>query len=142
MTCRGKRASCSAEVRIRSCRLNRPPAILAALRHRYGGGLTAFRNGRRAPRSRQPGLAPGPQPQSPLRRRDRSIPVIASRSISVADRAGADKVYVFEFEPGDLGKKRFVAQRFRISSDAIETTYADTPIRELSGRPFRYVRSR
>jgi hypothetical protein len=63
--------------------------------------------------------------------------------INVANRAGADKVYVFEFDPGDLGRKRFVAHRLRIkASDVLEMTYADTPIRELAGRLFEYVRAR
>jgi hypothetical protein len=68
---------------------------------------------------------------------------LAPQAIKVADRAGADKVYVFVFDPGDLGRKRFVAHRLRIkTSDVLEMVYADTPIRELAGRPFEYVRSR
>ena len=39
---------------------------------------------------------------------------LAPQTIDVADRAGADKVYVFEFDPGDLGRKKFVAQRLRV----------------------------
>jgi hypothetical protein len=68
---------------------------------------------------------------------------LAPQAINVADRAGADKVYVFEFDPGDLGRKKFVAHRLRIkTSDVLEMIYADTPIKELEGRPFEYVRSR
>lgn len=68
---------------------------------------------------------------------------VQPQAIEVAGRAGADKVYVFEFDPGDLGRKKFAARRLRIkSNDALEMTYADTPIRELEGRPFEYVRSR
>jgi hypothetical protein len=68
---------------------------------------------------------------------------LAPQAIKVADRAGADKVYVFEFDPGDLGRKKFVAHRLRIkTSDTLEMVYADTPIKELEGRPFEYVRSR
>ena len=68
---------------------------------------------------------------------------LAPQVINVANRAGADKVYVFEFDPGDLGRKKFVAHRLRIkTSDILEMVYSDTPIKELEGRPFEYVRSR
>ena len=53
---------------------------------------------------------------------------------------GADKAYVFSFEPGDLGKKPFNSVQLRINGDALEMTYTDSPITELNGRPFRYVR--
>ena len=68
---------------------------------------------------------------------------LAPQTINVADRAGPDKAYVFEFDPGDLGRKRFLARRLRIkSNDALEMIYSDTTIRELDGRAFEYVRSR
>jgi hypothetical protein len=68
---------------------------------------------------------------------------LAPQAINVADRAGADKVYIFEFDPGDLGRKKFVAHRLRMKTgDVLETIYADTPIKELEGRPFEYIRSR
>jgi hypothetical protein len=68
---------------------------------------------------------------------------LAPQPIKVADRAGPDKVYVFEFDPGDLGRKKFVAHRLRIkANDVLEMVYAGSPIRELEGRPFEYVRSR
>jgi len=68
---------------------------------------------------------------------------LAPQAIAVADRAGADRVYVFEFDPGDLGRKTFVAHRLRIkSNDVLEMVYAGSPIQELEGRPFEYVRSR
>jgi hypothetical protein len=68
---------------------------------------------------------------------------LAPQAIPVADKAGADKVYVFEFDPGDLGRKRFAAQRLRFkTADSLEMVYANSPIRELEGRPFEYVRSR
>ncbi len=56
--------------------------------------------------------------------------------------AGADKAYVFAFDPGDLGKKRFADVPLRINGDALEMTYTDTPISELQGRQFRYIRER
>jgi hypothetical protein len=65
---------------------------------------------------------------------------LAYQTIDVAGRAGADKVYVFEFDPGDLGRKRFTAKRLRPTDGNLVTTYSDTPIRELDGRPFRYER--
>lgn len=65
---------------------------------------------------------------------------LAPQSIDVATHAGADKGYVFEFEPGDLGKKRFAGTCAKFTADALEMTYADTPVRDLDGRPFRYVR--
>jgi hypothetical protein len=65
---------------------------------------------------------------------------LAPQTIDVSAHAGADKVYVFGFTPGDLGKKRFAGVPLRIDGDALEMTYADTPISELQGRPFRYVR--
>jgi hypothetical protein len=65
---------------------------------------------------------------------------VALQPIDVAGRAGTDKTYVFEFDPGDLGRKRFAGQRFTLESGNLVMIYADTPIRELSGRSFRYVR--
>jgi hypothetical protein len=66
---------------------------------------------------------------------------LAHQTIDVAGRAGADKVYVFGFDPGDLGRKRFAGVRLRLSDgNALVMTYRDTSIRELEGRPFRYVR--
>jgi len=65
---------------------------------------------------------------------------VPPQTINVTSHAGGDKAYVFEFDPGDLGKKKFAAQRLRVTGDALEMTYADTPIRELEGKPFRYVR--
>jgi hypothetical protein len=64
---------------------------------------------------------------------------LAPQTIDVVGRAGADKAYVFEFIPGDLGKKKFVAQRLQVGTDrALTMVYADTPIPELNGRRFRY----
>lgn len=66
---------------------------------------------------------------------------LAYQTIDVASRAGADKVYVFEFDPGDLGRKRFAAHRLRIEGGGLSMVYADTPIRELAGRSFAYMRN-
>lgn len=68
---------------------------------------------------------------------------VASQTIDVSAQAGADKAYVFEFDTGDLGRKRFAGQRLALdggSGNFLITTYRDTPIRELDGRTFRYVR--
>ena len=64
---------------------------------------------------------------------------VAPQRIDVTT-AGADKTYVFVFDPGDLGKKRFASVPLHINGDALEMTYADTPISELKGRLFRYIR--
>jgi hypothetical protein len=67
---------------------------------------------------------------------------IAPQSIDVAAPANNDKAYVFGFTAGDLGKKRFADVPLRVNGDTLEMTYTDTPITELQGRPFRYVRER
>ena len=66
---------------------------------------------------------------------------LAPQRIDVAGQAGADKTYVFEFEPGDLGKRKFTAQRLQIGTDeSLTMTYPNSPIAEFAGRQFRYVR--
>jgi hypothetical protein len=68
---------------------------------------------------------------------------VASQTIDVSAQAGTEKAYVFEFDTGDLGRKRFAGQRLALdgaSGNFLVTTYRDTPIRELDGRTFRYVR--
>ena len=68
---------------------------------------------------------------------------LAPQTIDVASRAGADKTYVFEFEPGDLGKRKFTAQRLQIGADgSLTMTYPNSPIPEFAGRQFRYERQR
>ncbi len=68
---------------------------------------------------------------------------VAPQTIDVS-KAGADagKAYVFAFDPGDLGRKRFADVPLHINGDALEMTYTDTPVSDLQGRPFRYVRER
>jgi len=65
---------------------------------------------------------------------------LAYRTFDVSGRAGADKTYVFEFDAGDLGRKKFVAHPLQLTPEGLTMTYADTPIRELEGRTFTYVR--
>jgi hypothetical protein len=68
---------------------------------------------------------------------------LAPQTIDVADRAGTDKVYVFGFDPGDLGRKQFVAHRLRFKTDdVLVMVFANSPISELNGQSFEYVRSR
>jgi len=62
------------------------------------------------------------------------------QTVDVSGRAGADKVYVFAFDPGDLGRKRFAGHRLRPGDRGLVMIYRDTPIRDLSGRSFRYTR--
>jgi hypothetical protein len=66
---------------------------------------------------------------------------LALQPIDVAGKAGADKAYVFEFDPGDLGRKRFAGHVLTVEGNGVlVTTYANTPIRELEGRTFRFTR--
>ena len=68
---------------------------------------------------------------------------LAPQTIDVASRAGAEKGYVFEFDPGDLGKKKFTAHRLQIGSDgSLTMTYPNSPIPEFAGKQFRYERQR
>jgi hypothetical protein len=68
---------------------------------------------------------------------------LAPQTIDVAGQAGAEKSYVFEFEPGDLGKRKFVAQRLQIGTDgSLTMVYPNSPIPEFAGKQFRYVRQR
>jgi hypothetical protein len=66
---------------------------------------------------------------------------LAYQTIQVSDHPGVENAYVFEFDPGDLGNKRFAAMRLRRESgDTLVMTYADTPINELDGKTFTYKR--
>ena len=68
---------------------------------------------------------------------------VAPQSIDVSTAgAGADRAYVFAFDPGDLGRKRFASVPLRINGDSLEMTYADTRVGDLQGRQFRYIRER
>jgi hypothetical protein len=67
---------------------------------------------------------------------------IAPQSIDVGAPRDNNKAYEFGFTAGDLGKKRFADVPLRVDGDALEMTYTDTPITELQGRSFRYVRER
>ena len=66
---------------------------------------------------------------------------LAPQTIDLAGRAGDDKAYVFQFDPGDLGKRQFVAQRLQVSADgSLVMVSTDSPIPELSRRPLQYQR--
>lgn len=66
---------------------------------------------------------------------------LAPQTIDVAGRAGADKAYVFEFEPGDLGKKQFTAHRLQVGADgSLTMAYPNSAIPEFAGKQFRYER--
>lgn len=68
---------------------------------------------------------------------------LAPQNIDVAGRQGSGRTFVFSFDPGDLGRKRFVGLTVRRDgNDALLMVYAGTPIRELEGRTLRYERSR
>ena len=68
---------------------------------------------------------------------------VAYQSIQVPAPAGADKAYVFTFDPGDLGNKRFAGVRLqRKGPDSLLMTYANPTIAELDGKTFTYERER
>lgn len=63
------------------------------------------------------------------------------QSTQLPQPAGGEKAYIFEFEPGDLGRKSFQGVRLkREGRDALILQYQDTPVNELAGRLFRYQR--
>ncbi len=65
------------------------------------------------------------------------------QTIQVPGPAGADKGYVFEFDPGDLGNKKFAATPLRREgADSLIMTYANPAIAELNGKTFTYERER
>jgi hypothetical protein len=66
---------------------------------------------------------------------------VPSQTLEVAAQAGSNKAYVFEFDAGDLGRKKFASQRFALEDGThLVTVYSNTPIQELAGRTFRYLR--
>ncbi len=68
---------------------------------------------------------------------------LAYQALKVPSPAGADKGYVFELDPGDLGAKRFAGTRLRREGpDSLVMTYANPAIRELDGKTFTYERER
>jgi hypothetical protein len=68
---------------------------------------------------------------------------VAHQSIQVPAPAGADKAYVFAFDAGDLGNKRFPGTRLkREGPDRLVMTYANPAIAELDGKTFAYERER
>jgi hypothetical protein len=63
------------------------------------------------------------------------------QSIPVSAPAGAGKAYVFAFDPGDLGNKRFDGVHLhRKGPDTFVMTYANPAIAELDGKTFTYER--
>jgi hypothetical protein len=68
---------------------------------------------------------------------------LAYQTIQVSAPAGGDKAYVFAFDPGDLGNKRFAATHLqRKGPDSLVMTYANPAIAELDGKAFAYERER
>ena len=62
-------------------------------------------------------------------------------TIDVPQQVGGDKTYVFEFDLGDLGRKRFTAQHLRFANEgSIVMDYTNSPFRELRGRSLEFVR--
>jgi hypothetical protein len=61
------------------------------------------------------------------------------QTIGVDGKAGSGKIFVFEFDPGDLGKKRFAGTHLkRQGASSLVMTYSGSPIPELEGKPFTY----
>lgn len=65
---------------------------------------------------------------------------LAHQVVSVAE-AGGEKTLVFAFEPGDLGKKPFVATRLRRDGDGLGMVYRSPAVSDLDGRAFTYRRN-
>ena len=66
---------------------------------------------------------------------------LAYQPIQVPAPAAAEKAYVFAFDAGDLGNKRFAATRLRRDGpDMLIMTYANPAIPELDGKTFTYAR--
>jgi len=63
------------------------------------------------------------------------------QALKVAAPAGADKAYVFVFDPGDLGFKPLAGTRLkRNGADSLVMTYTNPAIPELNGKTFTYER--
>jgi hypothetical protein len=63
--------------------------------------------------------------------------------LNVPGPGGADKAYVFEFDAGDLGLKRFAGTKLkRQGADSLVMTYVNPAIPELDGKTFTYERER
>lgn len=67
-----------------------------------------------------------------------SVPL---QRVDISRAQGTGKIYVFDFDPGDLGRRRFSAVRLKIEPEGrLRMIYSHQRIRELDGRPFVYVR--
>jgi hypothetical protein len=66
---------------------------------------------------------------------------VPPQTVAIPAKPGDEKVFVFEFEPGDIGKRKFTAQRIAIEPDGKLLLIAkDAPIADMNGVPFRYER--
>ncbi len=71
----------------------------------------------------------------------RSSSRVAYQTIKVSAPTGADTAYVFAFDAGGLGNKRFAGTRLkREGADSLVMTYANPAIAELDGKAFTYER--
>lgn len=66
---------------------------------------------------------------------------LAHQVVPVSRATNGQKALVFEFEPGDLGKKPFAGTRLRREDDALSMTYRSSAVRDLDGRQFSYRRN-
>ena len=67
---------------------------------------------------------------------------VPPQPVPIPTPAGAERVAVFSFEPGDLGKRSFAQARLVREGDALVTTFARAPFPEIQGIRLRYVRAR
>jgi hypothetical protein len=67
---------------------------------------------------------------------------LAPRAVTVPPSSAQDRVAVFTFEPGDLGKRAFRNQRLAIDGEAVVLVFANAPFTELAGKSLRFIRNR
>lgn len=66
---------------------------------------------------------------------------VAYEAVHFAGAPSGQKALVFEFEPGDLGKKAFTDSRLRRENGGLGMTYRNPAMQEHDGRPFSYRRN-
>ncbi len=66
---------------------------------------------------------------------------LAYEAVPVLGTPDGQKTLVFEFEPGDLGKKAFTGIRLQRVDGGLSMVYRNPAIREFDGRTFSYRRN-
>lgn len=63
--------------------------------------------------------------------------------VSVAKSSNSSKVYIYQFEPGDLGKKPFLGTRLSPEgADTLTMIYGDSPLKGLVGKHLKFKRQK